>query len=92
MSILVYIKTFVHGIFKISYFGFGPTEVRIFIIFINTIVFYFGSGNYQLLGFDVTVIDIAAVFFAGILLLFFFASIMIEGKQLKKIDEEKLNY
>jgi archaetidylinositol phosphate synthase len=92
MSILVYIKTFVHGIFKISYFGFGPTEVRIFIIFINAIVFYFGSGNYQLLGFDVTVIDIAAVFFAGILLLFFFASIMIEGKQLKKIDEEKLNY
>jgi hypothetical protein len=90
MSILVYIKAFVHGIFKISYFGFGPTEVRLFIALVNTIVFYFGAGNFFVLGFDITVLDIAAIFFAFVLFIFFFASVIIEGKQLKKIDEEKL--
>jgi phosphatidylglycerophosphate synthase len=90
MSILVYIKTFVHGIFKISYFGFGPTEVRLFIALVNTIVFYFGAGNFLILGFDVTVLDIAAIFFAFVLFIFFFAAVIIEGKRLKKIDEEKL--
>lgn len=90
MSILVYIKTFVHGVFKISYFGFGPTEVRLFIILVNTIVFYFGSGNFQILGFELTVIDIAAGFFAMVLFLFFLLSIIIEGKKIKRIDEKML--
>lgn len=90
MSILVYIKTFVHGVFKISYFGLGPTEVRLFIVLVNTIVFYFGAGNFFLLGFDVTVLDIAAALFAMVLFIFFFSSVLMEGKQLKKIDENKL--
>jgi phosphatidylglycerophosphate synthase len=90
MSILVYIKTFVHGVFKISYFGFGPTEVRLFIILVNIIVFYFGSGDFQILGLDLTFIDIAAAFFAIVLFIFFFASLIIEGKQLKLVDEKKL--
>lgn len=90
MSILVYIKTFVHGVFKISYFGLGPTEVRLFIVMVNTIVFYFGAGNFFLLGFDVTVLDIAAALFAIVLFIFFFSSVLMEGKQLKKIDENKL--
>lgn len=90
MSILVYIKTFVHGVFKISYYGLGPTEVRLFIVLVNTIVFYFGAGNFFLLGFDVTVLDIAAALFAIVLFIFFFSSILMEGKLLKKIDENKL--
>jgi len=90
MSIMVYIKTFVHGVFKISYFGLGPTEVRLFIVLVNTIVFYFGAGNFFLLGFDVTVLDIAAALFAIVLFIFFFSSILMEGKLLKKIDENKL--
>lgn len=91
MSILVYIKTFVHGIFKISYYGFGPTEVRLFIILVNIIVFYFGVGSYKIAGFDLTFIDVAAIFFAFVLFVFFITSIWNEGIQLKKIDEERLN-
>ncbi|NPV10780.1 MAG: CDP-alcohol phosphatidyltransferase family protein [Ignavibacteria bacterium] len=90
MSILVYIKTVVHGVFKISYFGFGPTEVRLFIILVNIIVFYFGSGDFHIFGFELTFIDIAAAFFAIVLFIFFFASLIIEGKQLKLVDEKKL--
>jgi len=90
MSILVYIKTFVHGVFKISYYGFGPTEVRLFIIIVNVIVFFLGTTVHNVLGFELTIIDIAAGFFSIVLFLFFISSVWIEGKQLKKIDEQKL--
>jgi phosphatidylglycerophosphate synthase len=90
MSILVYIKTFVHGVFKISYYGFGPTEVRLFIIIVNVIVYFLGTTVHNVLGFELTIIDIAAGFFSIVLFLFFISSVWIEGKQLKKIDEQKL--
>ncbi|MEO0686082.1 MAG: CDP-alcohol phosphatidyltransferase, partial [Cyanobacteria bacterium J06649_11] len=32
MSILVYIRTYVNGVFQISYGKFGPTEVRLILI------------------------------------------------------------
>lgn len=91
ISILVYIKTFVYGVFKISYYGFGPTEVRLFIILINTIVFYFGIGNFIIFGLEVTFIDLASLFFALILFGFFISSVYLEGKELKKVDEKSLN-
>lgn len=91
MSILVYIKTFVHGVFKISYFGFGPTEVRLFIFLVNVIIFYFGVGTYKLGDYNLSFIDFAALFFALVLFGFFILSVFIEGKKLKKLDEERLN-
>lgn len=92
MSILVYIKTFVHGVFKISYFGFGPTEVRSFIFLMNVIIFYFGVGNYKIGSYELSFIDLAALFFALVLFAFFISSIWIEGEKLKKLDEERLNH
>ncbi len=90
ISILVYIKTFVHGVFKISYYGFGPTEVRLFIVFVNTIVFYFGAGNSVIFGMELSIIDLASLFFALVLFGFFISSVWLEGKELKKIDEKNL--
>ncbi len=91
MSIFVYIKTFIYGVFKISYFGFGPTEARVFIIFVNIIIFYFGVGNYKILNQEITFLDFAAIFFALVLFIFFLISIYMEGKVLKRQDEQRLN-
>ncbi|MFN4110732.1 MAG: CDP-alcohol phosphatidyltransferase family protein [Ignavibacteria bacterium] len=91
MSILVYIKTFVHGVFKISYYGFGPTEARVFIALVNVLIFYFGVGDYKIAGHELSLIDLAALFFAIVLFVFFISSVWIEGKQLKKLDEVRLN-
>lgn len=88
MSILVYIKTFVHGVFKISYFGFGPTEVRVFIMFVNILIFYFGIGSYNLMNNELTLLDLAAVFFAFVLFSLFISSIILEGRQLREIDKK----
>lgn len=86
ISILVYVKTFVEGVFKISYFGFGPTEVRLFIIIVNSTVFYFGVGEFNILHMNLTILDIASIFFAFVLFNFFIISLIIEGNKLKLID------
>lgn len=86
ISILVYVKTFVEGVFKISYFGFGPTEVRLFIIIVNSAVFYFGVGEFKILNMNLTILDLASIFFAFVLFNFFIISLIIEGNKLKIID------
>jgi archaetidylinositol phosphate synthase len=43
ISILVYIRTYVAGVFKISYGKLGPTEVRLILIAFNTLVFFIGA-------------------------------------------------
>lgn len=42
MSVLIFIRTYVDGVFKISYGKLGPTEVRVIIMIINAIMFFFG--------------------------------------------------
>lgn len=40
MSISVYIRTYITGVFQISYGKFGPTEVRIAVIIANTLIYF----------------------------------------------------
>jgi archaetidylinositol phosphate synthase len=42
-SIYVYLATFVNGVFRISYSGLGPTEIRLIAIITNTIIFFTGN-------------------------------------------------
>ena len=48
MSVLVYIRTYVNGIFQLSYGKFGPTEVRVILILLNTIMFFVGIPQIDL--------------------------------------------
>lgn len=84
MSILVYVRTFVNGVFKISYYGFGPTEVRVFIILLNTLMFYFGAYEVSYGNQVYTIIDLGAIFLSIILFLMFVLSVVLDGKKLKQ--------
>jgi phosphatidylglycerophosphate synthase len=42
MSILVYVNTFVSGVFRISYSKIGPTEMRILAVLVNALFFFVG--------------------------------------------------
>jgi phosphatidylglycerophosphate synthase len=67
MSILIYIRTYVHGVFQISYGKFGPTEVRVFLILLNTVMFFLGSPQVDLpLGLN-TIYDIPVAIIAFVL-------------------------
>lgn len=43
LSILVYITTYVKGVFRISFLKLGPTEMRVIAILANTFVFFAGN-------------------------------------------------
>ena len=88
MSILVYLNTFVNGVFRISFYGFGPTEMRLLIILVNTAVFFLGVGQFQFKGIELTIFDFTAVLLAIILFLIFLISVIIIGKKLNH-EEQK---
>jgi archaetidylinositol phosphate synthase len=60
MSIEVYLATYALGDFKISYFGFGPTELRI-VIAIGTLALYSGYRYTGWLGRTVLIYDLAGL-------------------------------
>jgi archaetidylinositol phosphate synthase len=71
LSVLVYVRTYVSGEFKISYGRLGPTESRALAVLLNTAMYFFGLQNI-VFGqeiFSIYDIPVAAI---GLLLLGFF--------------------
>ncbi|MGB5710716.1 MAG: CDP-alcohol phosphatidyltransferase family protein, partial [Waterburya sp.] len=67
MSILVYIRTYVNGVFQLSYGKFGPTEVRVILILLNATMFFLGIPEVELsLGLN-TIYDIPIAIIAVVL-------------------------
>jgi archaetidylinositol phosphate synthase len=76
MSVLVYIRIYLVGEFRISYGMLGPTEARVLAVLLNTAMFFFGEKVWQLktglLGtLDINPYDMC-VGAIGLLLFFFF--------------------
>jgi len=87
MSVLIYIRTYVDGVFKISYGKFGPTEVRVILILLNTAMFFLGSPEVDLpLGLG-TVYDIPVVLIAAVLTMLFVTGSIRGAAELSKLDE-----
>ena len=47
LSIMVYIRTSLEGVFEISFGKIGPTEMRIVAILLNTGIFFFGNPHFE---------------------------------------------
>ncbi len=47
LSIMVYIRTSLEGVFEISFSKIGPTEMRIVAILLNTGIFFFGNPHFE---------------------------------------------
>jgi phosphatidylglycerophosphate synthase len=87
MSVLVYIRTYVYGVFQISYGKFGPTEVRVILILLNTVMFFLGTPKVELplaLG---TVYDIPIALVAVVLAMLFAAGTIRDAVELAKVGE-----
>ncbi len=87
MSILVYIRTYVYGVFQLSYGKFGPTEVRVFLILLNLVMFFLGVPEVELpLGLG-TVYDIPIALVAAVLFILFTASSIRDAVELARVGE-----
>lgn len=58
MSVYVYVRTAVDGVFKLGFGGFGPTEARLLVVAANTAVFFFGNPSFEVAGQVLTPLDL----------------------------------
>ncbi|MCD6206220.1 MAG: CDP-alcohol phosphatidyltransferase family protein [Candidatus Marinimicrobia bacterium] len=71
LSVHVYIRTYVMGVFRISYYKMGPTEVRAILILFNILMFFFGAPKVRLLAKYFTLYDLLTIIAAGIMFILF---------------------
>ena len=87
LSVLVYIRTYVVGEFRISYGKLGPTESRAIAVLLNTAMYFFGM---QSITFGQAKISIYDIFVAAIALLltgFFVNTALQEAHKLAALGE-----
>ncbi len=87
LSVYVYVRTFVDGVFQISYGKLGPTEVRVIIVALNTAMFFIGVRKVSLPFGQFTVYDIPVAIIALVLILIFVVSTWTKARELAAIDQ-----
>ena len=86
LSVFVYVRTFVDGVFQISYGKLGPTEVRVILVALNTAMFFFGVRKITLPFGQFTIFDIPVAIIALILFVIFAVSTWTKARELATID------
>jgi archaetidylinositol phosphate synthase len=87
LSILVYVRTYVAGEFKISYGGLGPTESRAIAVLLNTSMYFFGPQNIVLGQGTFNIYNIFVAALALLLLGFFLNTAIREACRLAALRE-----
>lgn len=88
-SIYVYLSTYVNGVFRISYSGIGPTEMRLIAIMANTAVFFSGNPLVALPWFTLTLFDVIVVGVILIILWLFVSNTVSTAMSLSQADRQE---
>lgn len=86
LSVLVYVRTYIQGVFQISYGKLGPTEARAIVILANVYVYFWGNPAMQTSLGKVRVYDIVTLTFAAILFIIYIVSSLKEARALAEED------
>ena len=86
MSVLVYVRAFVDGVFRITYGRLGPTELRILLAAVNAVMFVWPHPTVTLAGRTVGVYDLAVGVIAIGLMAAFLGSIAKGLRELADAD------
>ncbi len=86
MSVSVYVRIHVTGIFQMTYSRIGTTEIRIFVILVNTLIFFIGNPHVSTFIGDTTVYDVIALFFGITLIGTFIVVTLVVGTRLRKSE------
>ena len=87
MSILVYIRTYVNGVFQLSYGKLGPTEVRVILILLNTTMYFVGIPNVSLPWGLNTIYDLPILIIAVVLFILYTSGSIKDAIALAKLKE-----
>jgi phosphatidylglycerophosphate synthase len=91
VSIMVYLITYVTGVFTITSAFIGPTEIRLLAIIINIIIFFSGPVPVTLPWIGQTnLFTLVTGVLALIMFLYFMINTAIQARKLKLLDEKRL--
>lgn len=88
-SIYVYLTTYVNGVFRISYGGISPTEIRLIAIAANAVVFFTENPPISLPWVTLTLFDLIVIGVTVIILTLLLFSTITTAMELSKSDREK---
>jgi archaetidylinositol phosphate synthase len=89
LSVFSHITAYTHGEFRISFMKFGPTEVRLFLILFNTILFFWNGKIIKFQGEDLTFMDLGGLLFCVVFVGIFIVASIKTALHLDKLDREK---
>jgi len=87
LSVLVYVRTYAAGEFKISFGRLGPTEGRALAVLLNTSMYFFGMLNIGWSQLTFSIYDIVVAVIALLLLGFFMNTATREALRLAALGE-----
>jgi phosphatidylglycerophosphate synthase len=87
-SIYVYLATYVNGVFRLSYSGIGPTEMRLIAIAANLIVFFAGNPTFNLAFGSLTFYDLVVIGVILIIMTLFLVSTISTAMALSVEDRQ----
>ncbi len=92
LCIFTYINTYLQGVLKITYSGFGPTELRICIIIVNSLFFFLPleHSNLVIIGINLKIFDLFALVVALVLMVLYFYYFFADKKKYGKIDPPRV--
>jgi len=88
VSIHTYITIYVIGVFKISFNKFGPTEIRVLAILANTLIFFIGIPQFNLLGMQITLYELVFAIAGSVLILIFLTSTIKQAIEITEIEKK----
>ena len=87
LSVLVYIRTYVAGEFKISYGKLGPTESRAVAVLLNIAMYFFGIQNIIFFQAKISIYDLFVAAIVLFLTGFFVNTVLLEVRKLTLLGE-----
>ena len=91
VSIMVYLITYVTGVFSMTNAFIGPTEIRLLAITVNIIIFFSGEVSFNLpwIG-ETTLYTLVTGGLALVMFLYFMINTSIQARKLMLLDEKRL--
>ena len=86
ISVLIYVRAFVDGVFKITYGRLGPTELRILLAFVNALMFVWPNPSVSLAGRTVGLYDLGVSLIAVGLVVAFVGALVRGLHDLADVD------
>ncbi|MEM0962968.1 MAG: CDP-alcohol phosphatidyltransferase family protein [Bacteroidota bacterium] len=86
LMLLVNMVTIARDVFKISFAGFGPTELRLAAIVFNTLVWALGPQTVTAFGSEWTPFDLVGLLVAGLLAAWYIVSTIRETRLISRLD------